>query len=68
MYARHLKLYLSKPLSLFLANGFCVEMEAIVDRLLCLDLRLINIIIKYLKGIKPIDTKHKKVAFKDNKV
>ena len=28
-------LYLPKPPSLFLANGFCVEMEAIADRLLC---------------------------------
>ena len=33
--AKLLKLYLPKPLSLFLANGFCVEMEAIADRLLC---------------------------------
>ena len=33
--ARHLKLYLPKPPSLFLANGFCVEMEAITDHLLC---------------------------------
>ena len=45
-------LYLPKPPSLFLANGFCVEMEAIADRLLCqvLDLQLINIVTKYLKG------------------
>ena len=32
--ARSLKLYLPTPLSLFLVNGFCVEMEAITDRLL----------------------------------
>ena len=33
--AKLLKLYLPELLSLFLANGFCVEMEAIADRLLC---------------------------------
>ena len=33
--ARSLKLLLLRPLLLFLANGFCVEMEAVTVPFLC---------------------------------